>query len=311
MVISTVTIGEESWKIMDDYSLWSGDSQVGYVVDGENGYDCFDVDGNLQGTLGGSGIFHRADGYNAYYTFDVPEESNVVGTVSVTDNAGVATEYSLTSTGQVLDSQGNPMGTYRTDENNNYRLVNLQGEEYGILDPRTGTLVSNGQTMTAHYNSTGFQIPEYTDTTQTGTVTQGLDWNNPILQGLKQPLTESIQGLPELARTAGTQAQEKYVNLMNQGMGLSNYQGLLNSLAGRNMLSSSVAENALSRAGTQTAQNIANQAFMSSLANTQAQMQVPGQLGTLAGQLGGNVGTTTQKMHDPLRPYNLAAQLMY
>lgn len=135
--------------------------------------------------------------------------------------------------------------------------------------------------------------PTHTDQSGSGSQISGIDWNSPVAKELLAALVGSAESLPGLAERAGPQALEFYKNIANQSMGVQGFQGLMNELGGRNMLTSSVAENSLANAQAQTQQNIADKAFTASLASTQAQMGVPGSLSSIISQLGGQVGKTS------------------
>ena len=73
-----------------------------------------------------------------------------------------------------------------------------------------------------------------------------------------------------------------YNNQMRRAMDPSNFQGMLNSLSNRNILNSDIAADAFAGAGSNVAKSIADKAFEAQVAQSQAQMSVPGILAGLA-----------------------------
>jgi hypothetical protein len=144
------------------------------------------------------------------------------------------------------------------------------------------------------------------DPGQPQTWSQGINWNGPVGSALLQSLLSSAKSLPGLAKRSGEQALDYYKNITNQSMGIQGFQGLLNDLGGKNMLTSSIAENSLANAQSQVSQNIADKAFTASLASTQAQMGVPGSLSSIIASLGGRRGSQT----DPYSGYQYLLQLL-
>jgi len=136
------------------------------------------------------------------------------------------------------------------------------------------------------------------------TSVSGIPGMQGFLSSLIPQLTQAAGQLPEQAAQFGQTLQDQYANLMRMGMGPQGMQGTLNQLAGRNILSSTVASDALARAGQGIAQQVGAQAYPSMAAGLQQQMAVPGMLGNLA-QLGQISGSA-----DPLAPYKLMAQML-
>jgi hypothetical protein len=147
----------------------------------------------------------------------------------------------------------------------------------------------------APINST-FNIP--TDLASTS----GPDWSGQLGSSILPNLQETAGNLPGLAESFGPTLQGMYGNLMKQAMGPGAFQGTLNNLASRNVLNSSIASDALSKAGTNIATNVANQAYPSFLAGLEQKMQVPGVLGNLA--------TLERTGTDPIQAYNLLARML-
>ena len=76
--------------------------------------------------------------------------------------------------------------------------------------------------------------------------------------------------------------KRQYENLMSRAMSPEMFQGVLNEMARKGMLDSSVAENALATAGMRSARAIDDKYYDAMLAQKQAEMAVPGILAELA-----------------------------
>ena len=162
-------------------------------------------------------------------------------------------------------------------------------------------------------------FPTSTSTQQSGSSNSsksGINWDSPFMKQLYPTITKAAADLPGLAASMGDTIQGQYSNLMRQGMGPNAFTGTLNSLAGRGMLNSNIASNAIASTGQGIAQNIGNQAFNSMLAGQNAQMQVPGLLAQLAnlGQetksSGGSYSNSKSVSSNPLAPYELMSGLI-
>jgi hypothetical protein len=133
----------------------------------------------------------------------------------------------------------------------------------------------------------------------------GLDPNSQLTQTLLPLITQQAQQLPGQAEDFTGTLQDFFKNLMRQSLGPQAFQGTLNQLAGRNVLNSSVASDALAKAQTGIASDIGQRGFEAQLAGLQQQMGVPTQLA----QLLGGVGKISESQ-DPLGPYNLMARFL-
>ena len=337
--LTTVTIGGYNYVIGQDYSVWLNGQQVGYLKEGEDGYDVYSNDGTFYGTLQSNGLFKLPDGSTQTYTHTpINTPSEVVAQISVYNSQTHQMDhYTLNSDGSVHSADGTLIGTYQTNSDGTYSLYDTDNKPWGTLNQNGTLTLANGQTTHVGFSETGVSFPYNSDTTQTTSTTEGTtttgttntaqsqqftsgpNESSQIWQSLAPGFIQQAQNLGNLAATAGTQAQEAYKNVLNQLTGPGSFQGVLNSLAKRGTLEGTTVSNALANAAVQQAQAIANQAFQASLANTQAQMQVPTQLasylGSLAGQAGSSTGTqagtTTQvgatsqtgrtRVHDPYR----------
>lgn len=248
----------------------------------------------------------------------IDTQSPIWTTINTVGPNGQPYSYGLGADMTTLyDQNGNAIGKYTWDGANGFSFFNLDNSALGSFDASTGTFTSpDGQTATGSWSGFGKTIPmnapitQTSQGTQTGTTQSGIDWSSPVAAALQGQIISSAQALPGLAEQAGVQAQDYYTNLMGRAMGQQGFQGVLNKMNQKGMLGSSLTEGALARAQQAAGQAIADKAFAASLAGTQAQMQVPGQLGNLTSQLGGTTGTTTSSnwlqniTNDPLRPYN-------
>lgn len=333
------TYGDTTYQMVSDGSviqLWTGGNQVGYATPGQDGfYNLYTMDNtpactvNLQtgAVMGADGSPQGSVSAVNGESFAPPsggvDTSQYKGTITITKPDGSTQTGYMTNDGRIVDDKGTTLLQYRQTGNYDYELLDLQGNVTGNYNTQSGQVTfADGSTGQANYTPTGIDVPPYgeSEITTTGTrdetMTTGIDWGSPVASALLPSITESALALPELAKTAGTQAQEKYTNLMNQAMGPQAFQGYLNQLASRGMLDSSVTEGVLSRAGQGIMQDIGNKAFDASLAGTQAQMQVPGYLGSLTSSLGGTAGTTTgtqeetKKIKDPYAPFRTYVSLM-
>ena len=111
----------------------------------------------------------------------------------------------------------------------------------------------------------------------------GINWGSPFMQAIAPSLISSAQQLQPTVDTMGQTLQDQYSNLMTQALGPQAFQGTLNDMSSRGMLNSGVTSDALAQTGQGIMQNIGNRGYESMLAQQQAQMQVPGILGGLAG----------------------------
>jgi hypothetical protein len=195
------------------------------------------------------------------------------------------------NTGTIYSASGGFMGnlTFYNDGTMNYTTekgASFDGSYSGSLNqPRDGINIDPGKPRTWE---------------------DGINWNDPLSSELLQYLLDAARNLPDLAERSGEQALDYYKNITNQSMGIQGFQGLLNDLGGKNMLTSSVAANSLANAQSQVSQNIADKAFTASLASTQAQMGVPGSLSSIIASLGGRRGSQT----DPYSGYQYLLQLL-
>ena len=234
---------------------------------------------------------------------------SITDVCALTFHGGTET-YIIRSDGSIyFANEGQVIGSY---DWNTGVMSGLNGEFLGSMsyynDGSSTFTAANGEIADGTYNGSltppkePFDIP----TGQPTSYGSGIDWSSPVAKELLEALLGSAQNLPNLAAEAGPQALEFYKNIANQSMGIQGFQGLMNELGGRNMLTSSVAENSLANAQAQTQQSIADKAFTASLASTQAQMGVPGSLSSIISQLGGQVGSTT----DPYSGYSYLLSLL-
>jgi len=357
-LLGTITYDGKTYQVVDDgsgyYQMYLDGSQVGYIQVGDDGFlNLYNQDGAKLLTVNpqDGSIFDAITGAPLAGTATFTDSSGAPGnpwaslqpeyrgTITKTNPDGSTTNMYLTTDGRVVDENGNTLYKYSQTGNYEFALFDLSGNQVGTYNTQTGAInYTDGTSDVGAYTPSGIEVPPYGDTTATTTgktsefstsnvnqaMKSGIDWTSPVASALLPSVTETALNLPGMAETAGTQAQEKYVNLMNQAMGPQNFQGYLNALGARGVLDSSLTQSTLANAAQQTAQAIGKQAFDASLANTQESMKVPGYLSTILSQLGGTAGTTTgtttgsststtdetKAIHDPYAPWNTYVNLM-
>lgn len=132
---------------------------------------------------------------------------------------------------------------------------------------------------------------------------QGLDAGarNQITQGLLPSLVQSGQNLQNIPTQYATSAQKLYEQLIRQGIGQA-APGVLQQMAGNNMMSGDVVSNALAQSMNQIIPTVALQGYQSQMDAGNMAMNIPGILGQLMslGQYSQNQGqsTSTQQSQD-------------
>ena len=142
----------------------------------------------------------------------------------------------------------------------------------------------------------------------------GIDWNTPFMQQILPSLTGAATNLQPNVDAMKQTLQDQYSNMMREALGPGALQGTLNQLAGKNMINSQVAKDALRGVSRDIMKDVANRGYESLLAQQAAQMEVPSILGNLAElgrrSTGTSTGTSTSSTQNPLEPYQLMASLM-
>jgi len=145
----------------------------------------------------------------------------------------------------------------------------------------------------------------------------GINFQSPVTAAIMPDLIRSGQNLQGNVDAMGGRLQDLYANQMRRAFDPNNFQGLLNRLSNRGVMDSSIAENTLAQAGSMASKAIADKAFESNLAQSQAQLQVPNILAGIAGLGQESVSEGTQaassqsSTQDPLAPYQLMADYMF
>lgn len=332
-------IGNTALQMMDNGGLYHNDTWVGYVEGGIDGsFDLKTTTGDDYCNIGKNGVvtgpgnktWDTTATYGNHLGPSRPSRDvQMTGTVSTYGADGKPGIFQLGSDGRFYgQGETSPIGTYSYGATaNTIDFKFMDGDTAGTLDYARGVFTAkNGEAVNAKYQ--GAEPPPstapYTSTTTSGqkissrsrsSSSTGLDWSDPVAGAIQQPLIDSALALPGLARKAGTQAQEHYINSMEQAMGPAGFQGYLNSLAGDRMINSSIAAGTLANAQQQASQRIADQAFVASLAGTQAEMGVAGELSRILSSMGtkktsssssgdsSSFNTQGTTISDPLAPY--------
>lgn len=312
--IGSITIEDKVHDLMSNGTLVYNEDIVGYVVSDVNGgYNIYNDAGVYTYNMSPNGSTTSFDGTTQTWNAApvILPVNDYMGSVATSNPDGTTSTVHLGSNGQVFSNSNEVIGTFRQTDTNDYEIYNLEGGLDGSLNTQNGSYTKlDGDVVSAGYKPTGYNIPTIAPRTLSQTQTQGLDYNNEYVQALAPQLAEQAAGLSERIDEGVEQAQDYYQNQMNRAMGPQAFQGTLNTLAGRNVLDSSVAEGALMQTQQQTAQAIADKAYQAALAGTQLQMDVPGKVGGVLGQLGGQTTEVTQTTEDPLEPYRLSSNLL-
>lgn len=145
------------------------------------------------------------------------------------------------------------------------------------------------------------------------------DVRNQLLTTILPQLAQSISGLNAVPGNTADAAARMYSNLSRQSLEQS-LPDILNQLAGRGVLNSSVGSDAISNSANQIIPTFANAGYQSQIDAGNMQMQIPNILGTLLG-LGnysasnsGSTGVTssmnTSESSNPLEPYQLLSNFL-
>jgi hypothetical protein len=122
-----------------------------------------------------------------------------------------------------------------------------------------------------------------------------------ILEKLIPKLLKSVEGYEGNIDKSTQAAQELFETQSRRGM-KDQLQGILNSLAGRNILNSSVASDAISKGMGDIVQTGAQKGYESQMNDAALKAQLPALLANIA-QLG-----QSSTSSDPLEPYKLLSQ---
>lgn len=150
-----------------------------------------------------------------------------------------------------------------------------------------------------------------------GNTFSGLDANyrNQIASGTIPQLLQAVSGLNSVPQQTANAATNLYSNMLNQGIN-SSLQGVLNQLASRGILNSSVASDTLSKTAQDLIQTNANNAYQSQIDSGKMQMLIPNILSSIMGLSSYNQGNTSSTgtsgsyASDPLEPYTMLANFL-
>ena len=139
-----------------------------------------------------------------------------------------------------------------------------------------------------------------------------IDWTSGLGQTLLPLIRTWAKKVPGIAQDMGQTLQDQYNSLMRSALQPQAFQGVLNQLANRGVLDSSITKDALSDTASRIAQKIGEQGYLSVLEGLQAQMGVPQILSKLA-ELARSAKTqavSQSEYSNPLAPYELMARMM-
>ena len=182
--------------------------------------------------------------------------------------------------------------------------VNIPGQgDMAVSEADIGSWQPPGWTESSSQPSSGqiFDVPTLTpdvQSTQTqagttsGTTSAGIDWESPGVSGLLDQIKKWTGRASGMAENVIPNINNFYGNMMRNALGPQAFQGTLNDLRERNILDSSVASDALAKAGSNIAGQIGGQGLDTYLKAYDTQIQMPGLLASMA-NLGGKTTTTT------------------
>jgi hypothetical protein len=176
---------------------------------------------------------------------------------------------------------------------------------------QSGAGFGGTNTDTNNFNIPFDVYPQSSSWGNTGSMS-GINWNDPVSKGILNQLLSSAQGLPDLAKQLPGTLQDMYSNLMRSALKPSAFQGVINDLASRGLLNSTIAKDTLATTAKDIAQNIGETGYQSLLQGLNAQMNVPSVLAEIAklGQQTSSFGNQGSSNIDPLAPYQLYANLL-
>ena len=172
----------------------------------------------------------------------------------------------------------------------------------------------------------GFDVPDDLSPIRSGQQNQsttkstghtGIDFDNPFVKSIMPSLTENTAGLMDIANNMTSVVQNKYDNLMREGLGPNAFQGTMNQYGAKNMLNSSVTGDAISKLAHQIMTDIGNKGYDSMLAGEAAKMEVPGIQAGIVDQIGRETDTASDTVtsgssftQDPYEPYRNIANII-
>ena len=144
----------------------------------------------------------------------------------------------------------------------------------------------------------------------------GINWDTELAKGLLPGLLASGQNVQDVANGLSDELKAKYESMMRGAMDPNNFQGILNQLSQRGVLSGTVGQDALAQAGRGVASDVANKAFDANIAGAEAKMKVPQILAMLAqlaqetNSQSSSGSSSSSTSINPLAPYELMANMM-
>ena len=130
----------------------------------------------------------------------------------------------------------------------------------------------------------------------------GLDWDSPYTQEVSGGLTGSLGAAQTAAQGMPETIQGYYNNMLRTALGPEGFEGTMQDLAKRGVLSSTVASDAMANTAWESSKAIAQKGYESQIAGQQALMKMPSYW-TDALELG-------QVTVDPSEPYDIMADLL-
>ena len=165
-------------------------------------------------------------------------------------------------------------------------------------------------------NKAGFNIPmstyPYSSSSSAQNSTSAIDWSSQLGQTLLPMIQNWSKRIPGLAENLSETLQGQYKTMMREALQPQAFQGVLNQLANRGVLDSSITSNALSDTASRIAEGIGKQGYLSALQGIDAQMRVPGMLGQIAelARTSEAQAVSRAESGNPLAPYELMAKMM-
>jgi len=109
-----------------------------------------------------------------------------------------------------------------------------------------------------------------------------MPWQSITATKAVDAMGDYITRLPQIAKEIPETMQGLYKTLMRQSMEGEGFQGLLNSLGSRNILTSKVSSDALAKQAHSISRDIANNGYESVLAGLETELEIPSLLADLA-----------------------------
>jgi len=130
----------------------------------------------------------------------------------------------------------------------------------------------------------------------------GLDWDTSYVQDLSADLQTSLANTTAAIAEMPATLEQYYSNLLRTALGQEGFQGTIGNLANRNVLSSTVASDALANTAWESTKAVTDKAYDARLQQYKYQLELPS-LYTSALDLG-------KIYEDPSEPYDIMADLL-